>query len=159
MAINFKKYNLTVVDETNIIELLKIDAIKPPNTSLNYYELIDEKFVFGRYMYEKNTLKPIGYWICREEIANNSIIVWNSVLKETDFCDIIIEFYRKRCADDGNTLTLLISEKDTALCIFLKKHNPKTKSVDSNVEFKFFTRYQDEFLNRELGCENPSNPH
>jgi len=150
MAINFKKLNLTIIDETNVKDLLKIDAISPTNTPANYYELIEERFVFGRYLYEKNTLKPVGYWICREEIANNYVVCWNSVLKVTEFCDIIVEFYRARCRDDGNTLTLPISETNVELCNFLKKHNPITKFVSPNIEFKFFSRYQEEFLDREM---------
>lgn len=150
MAINFKKLNLTIVDETNVKDLLKIDSINQTNVPGNYYEMIEERFVFGRYLYEKETLKPIGYWICREEIANNSIIAWNSVLKNTEFCDIIIEFYRARCRDDGNTLTIPVSELDINLCNFLKKHNPIVKLISPNIEFKFFSRYQDDFLNREM---------
>lgn len=150
MSIDFKKFNLTIVDETNIKDLLKIDWIVPTNTPANYYELIEEKFVFGRYLYEKRTLKPIGYWICREEIADNHIICHNSVLKEITFYDIMVSFYEKRCIDDGNTLTIPVLESNIELCNYLKKYNPITKYVSPNIEFKFFGKNQEDFINREL---------
>lgn len=158
MSINFKKCNLTIIDETNVRDLLKIDLLVPTSTPANYYKLIEEKFVFGRYLYEKSTLRPIGYWICREEIANNRIICLNSILTEKSFYDIIIEFYRKRCIDDGNTLTIPVKEENIALCNYLKKYNPIVKYASPNIEFKFFSKNQEDFIEREILCQD-SNHH
>lgn len=158
MSIDFKRFNLTIIDETNIKELLKIDSIVQTDTPANYYELIEEKFVFGRYLYEKKTLKPIGYWICREEIADNHIICHNSVLNKQQFYDIMIDYYKQRCLDDGNTLTISVKENNIELCNYLKKYNPITKYASPNINFKFFSKNQEDFIEREMLCQN-SNHH
>lgn len=150
MPINFKKYNLTIVDDDNISNLIKIDSHNNVDTEINYYELIEQEFIFGRYMYEKKSMKPIGYWFCKEEIANYCIVCWNSVLKSVEFCDIIIEFYRNKCIETGNTMTIKVLETDIELCNSLKIYKPIVKSVSNYIEFKIFLECQNDFLNREL---------
>lgn len=154
MAINYSKWNLTIVDETNISKLIKIDSLFAPNHDMNYYETIEKELVAGRYLYEKKTSLPIGYWFHIEDIDNYSIIAWNSNLKKIEFIDILIEFYKERCIHTGHTISILIDEKDIDVCNFLKKYRPEAKSIGSNVEFKFFDGFKDNWLDKELHVQN-----
>lgn len=150
MAINYNKYNLTIIDDTNISNLLKIDAKFPPNHDINYYEIVDKNLVFGRYLYEKKTSSPVGYWFQLEDLDNYSIIAWNSVLKKIDFVGMIVEFYKEKCIHTGHTISILINELEVDLCNTLKKYRPKTKSIDSDIRFEFFAGYKDNWLDEEL---------
>jgi len=150
MSINYKKHNLTIIDDTNVRQLIEIDKKKTPNHSYNYYELVEEQFVYGRLIYDKFSKKPLFYWFCKEEIDNYFIFCWNSLLQNSDSTLIMVGMYRDRCLQIGNTLSFIVEEKDVETCNYLKSFRPKTRMTEEGIEFKFFTKYQEDWLDKEL---------
>ncbi len=148
--IDYKKHNLTIIDDTNIREIVKIDKKNSPNHNYNYYDLIEEHFVYGRLIYNKTDGSPLFYWFCKEEIDNYLIVCWNTVLQIQDSCLIMVGLYRDRCIELGNTLSFYVQEKEIDTCNYLKNFRPQTKMTEFGIEFKFFGGYQNDWLNKEL---------
>mgnify|MGYP006921280747 CR=1 FL=1 len=145
-----KKYNFTIIDEENIKQLIKIDKLNPPPYEPIHYKLLEERFVFGRYLYEQSSEKPIAYWFMEEGIANLTVRYFNSVLTDMELVDIIIRFYKENCLEIGNTLTLHIPERCVDVCNSLKKYCPKVEYSSPFIIFTLFLEEQQLWLTKEL---------
>ena len=147
--INWRTQNLTIIDETNIFKIIELDKNNPPVHTVNYYELIETPFVWGRLLYEK-TGKILMYWFAEEEIGNINIKIYNGNLTWHRRLDIILDFYREQCIEKGNTLSVYVPENLTEVCNYLKKFGPQTKLQNPYIIFKFFTNHQQDWFDQEL---------
>lgn len=148
--IDWKTHNATIIDETNISEIEKIDSVSWVPELPDYKKLINVEFIQGRLIYEKASFAPIIYWFLEEEIGNFNVKIYNSILTKTNEMDIIISFYRDRCIEIGNTLSVFVPEESLTVCNYLKRYPTKTSYQNPYIVFKFFVNHQQDWLDKEM---------
>lgn len=148
--LNWSTHNVTIIDDTNIVELLKIDKVSKPDKEVNYYELADKEFIQGRLIYEKKSKLSIIYWFLEEGLGDFAVKTYNSLLTKPVEMDIIVTFYRDKCIEIGNTLSLYVPENRIEVCNHLKRYSPKVTYESPYIVFKLFSNHQQDWLDREL---------